>query len=250
MPDGPDVKKSVSQEIREARIDLGMTQPELADAIGVEARTVQRWENGRSRPNAQSQALLREELGIDLEIDRTTQPGQPQKRSAHRAASVPLEEAMGRHGEAWADLEVWRIRNGYSYTMMADALDIHRVTYSTWVSERHSHLTNESTAEKARDLIGHPVAFDPTRNAIRARLHNLTPWRLCGPGLRLKWLRMVLGISSAALSGSAGVTTYVVDNVESSGSRRSCEFLVRSLGFPSSALDANTLDDAILMRSV
>jgi len=37
--------------IRELRLDLGMTQEDFAFEIGVSDCTINRWENGRNRPN-------------------------------------------------------------------------------------------------------------------------------------------------------------------------------------------------------
>ena len=45
--------------IAEARRRLGMSQSELADLMGVSARTLQDWEQGRRKPTGAAQTLLR-----------------------------------------------------------------------------------------------------------------------------------------------------------------------------------------------
>lgn len=41
----------VSKLIRELRLALGLTQEQLAVALGVTYSTINRWENGRSKPS-------------------------------------------------------------------------------------------------------------------------------------------------------------------------------------------------------
>ena len=55
-------KSTIANEIKEKRIRLGMTQKELADAIGLPKngdRTIRRWENGETKPSKlEEKALL------------------------------------------------------------------------------------------------------------------------------------------------------------------------------------------------
>ncbi|MBI4454524.1 MAG: DUF3883 domain-containing protein [Acidobacteria bacterium] len=56
-----------SSRIRQLRIKFGLTQTRLADLLGVSFVTVNRWENGQSRPSAQArqQITLAEKFGIE-----------------------------------------------------------------------------------------------------------------------------------------------------------------------------------------
>ena len=46
-------------EATEARIKLGMSQPEFARMLGVSVRTLQDWEQGRRKPSGAARALLK-----------------------------------------------------------------------------------------------------------------------------------------------------------------------------------------------
>lgn len=46
------------QEIKNLRSDLGTTQAELAEIVGVSSGTVARWETGGRIPNQHAQAIL------------------------------------------------------------------------------------------------------------------------------------------------------------------------------------------------
>jgi putative transcriptional regulator len=46
-------------DVRRLRDQLGLTQSEFADMIGVSIRTLQNWEQGRREPEGPAKALLR-----------------------------------------------------------------------------------------------------------------------------------------------------------------------------------------------
>jgi len=46
-------------DVRRIRAELGLSQSEFADLLGVSARTVQDWEQGRNQPGSPAAALLR-----------------------------------------------------------------------------------------------------------------------------------------------------------------------------------------------
>ncbi len=48
-----------SEEIRQLRRDLDLTQDDLADRLGVRRGAVGHWETGRSKPGGPAQQLLR-----------------------------------------------------------------------------------------------------------------------------------------------------------------------------------------------
>lgn len=45
-------RRKVSKEIKNLRKQLGITQQEMADALGVSFATVNRWENGKTIPSS------------------------------------------------------------------------------------------------------------------------------------------------------------------------------------------------------
>ena len=54
------VEEPLSGVIRYLRQQLGMTQEELAQALGITVGTVSRWEKGRFRPSRLARALILE----------------------------------------------------------------------------------------------------------------------------------------------------------------------------------------------
>src|SRR5438067_1306529 len=47
-----------SQAVKQARLDHGLTQEELAERVGVDVRTIQRWEAGTQKPHLSTQSLF------------------------------------------------------------------------------------------------------------------------------------------------------------------------------------------------
>lgn len=58
---------TVSERIRGERHRYGLTQKELAALIGVDTKTVIRWEAGRSRPTDRHLLRLVRVLGVSLD---------------------------------------------------------------------------------------------------------------------------------------------------------------------------------------
>lgn len=52
----------LGERIRAARVEARVTIRELAEATGVEQRTVARWQQGRSRPSYERLALIAQRL--------------------------------------------------------------------------------------------------------------------------------------------------------------------------------------------
>jgi len=50
-PQAPNKIPTLYMEIKEARLALGLTQKEFADAIGVSVCAVNRWENAHTHPS-------------------------------------------------------------------------------------------------------------------------------------------------------------------------------------------------------
>lgn len=53
--------------LKEKRIDLGLTQEELASKLGVNPRSVRRWENGEQKPARSTKKHLELLLGCKLQ---------------------------------------------------------------------------------------------------------------------------------------------------------------------------------------
>lgn len=56
-----------TENLRERRIYMGMTQVDLANAIGVSDRTIQKYEAGRAIPNSEILSSLADALNISLD---------------------------------------------------------------------------------------------------------------------------------------------------------------------------------------
>ena len=62
--------------IRAARKALGLTQIEVALAVGVSINSIKLWEHGGVRPTEDNERKLREALGLGTEeTDATDKPG-------------------------------------------------------------------------------------------------------------------------------------------------------------------------------
>ena len=77
-----------AEEIRSRRLELGLTQAELAQRLGVTANTVARWERGNLRPAHPAQVARRL-----ARIGRTNGTSQPTSARQHRSASRTAENS-------------------------------------------------------------------------------------------------------------------------------------------------------------
>ena len=83
------MSQSISDRIRLARIDAGLTQTELAGKLGVTQSTVNRWEGGRHDPSRETSIRIADILGVTVEWielgDRGqgTGPDSPVTRKTH-----------------------------------------------------------------------------------------------------------------------------------------------------------------------
>lgn len=75
QPDAAASEEQLSAVIRYLRQQLGMTQEELAQALGITVGTVSRWEKGRFRPSRLARALILEfarthNVSVSLKLSR------------------------------------------------------------------------------------------------------------------------------------------------------------------------------------
>ena len=74
-PTSKDVRRHVGREIETARQRLGMSQKQLADAVGISARAIDSIERGESRPDGPTLFDIAHVLGVEvLEFFRTLYP--------------------------------------------------------------------------------------------------------------------------------------------------------------------------------
>lgn len=92
---------TIGEKIREARVNAGLKQTQLADMLGVHSVTVNRWENGKSKPRAEELENLTNILSafsvgngqqppasnVASEPEKTLNPGAPSTMS-HRAGEL------------------------------------------------------------------------------------------------------------------------------------------------------------------
>jgi transcriptional regulator with XRE-family HTH domain len=86
-----------SEQIRQLRRHLGLTQQQFADLLGVSFVTLNRWENGQTRPSALGQEKLRQ-AAAGLAADRVTASAP----STATPANVPVPERLDFLGDAEA----------------------------------------------------------------------------------------------------------------------------------------------------
>ena len=90
--------------LREARLDRGMTQAELAERIGVVKSTVAGYETGRSEPNMEKFAQIMSVLDIDANsllrdemAGECAQAGSPSSEALRLAGQFDRLDGHGKH---------------------------------------------------------------------------------------------------------------------------------------------------------
>jgi transcriptional regulator with XRE-family HTH domain len=67
MPDWVHARRrEIGNRIRDARLDVGLTQMQLAERIGRDHRTIHRWEYAQRVPDLSDLLLLADALGVPL----------------------------------------------------------------------------------------------------------------------------------------------------------------------------------------
>lgn len=57
----------MGKKLREARLAAGMTQQQLADALGCKVKDVSRWENGHVEPGVLTVKKMAQALGCSMD---------------------------------------------------------------------------------------------------------------------------------------------------------------------------------------
>ncbi len=58
--------KAFGQEIRNARVEVGLRQEDAAEELGVSTQTIRNWESGRSEPSEENKQRLAERYGVQV----------------------------------------------------------------------------------------------------------------------------------------------------------------------------------------
>jgi HTH-type transcriptional regulator/antitoxin HipB len=104
-------KDVIGQNIRAARRAKGLTQAGLGEALGVEAPSVNRWENGKSQPRAELIPKIEKVLGISLYSNAPLE----------NSSSLTMSEFAGLKQRV-KELEVYMIKGKNSQPLSADSL--------------------------------------------------------------------------------------------------------------------------------
>ncbi len=92
--DPTDIDRIVSERIYSRRMELEMSQPELADRVGVTFQQVQKYENGKNRVSAGRLYEIARALGVTIQYFYEAAPRLPQTRRG------VAEDAAEFHGPA------------------------------------------------------------------------------------------------------------------------------------------------------
>ncbi|TAA48937.1 DNA-binding transcriptional regulator [Shinella sp. JR1-6] len=71
-------------DIKELRASLGVTQSQLAEALGLDQSTISNWENGHQNPRGPAKKLLKSLTRDDFFVS----PSKPSKRAEARESTV------------------------------------------------------------------------------------------------------------------------------------------------------------------
>ena len=58
--------KAFGQELRNARVEVGLRQEDAAEELGVSTQTIRNWESGRSEPSEENKQKLAEKYGVEV----------------------------------------------------------------------------------------------------------------------------------------------------------------------------------------
>lgn len=68
-----EILDNFTKDMRKKRLEMGMTQKELAKSVGVTAKTIQNYENGKTVPNVELMKKILAELSLSVtfEVDES-----------------------------------------------------------------------------------------------------------------------------------------------------------------------------------
>jgi len=198
--------------VRRLRVAIGLTQPQLADRVGVTLFEICRWETARMQPQARVLQKLAKALGVSpARLVAVYKPASPGRR-------VPLKRPAGPETLGWRIHRV-RLAAGVTRAELARRLRINWVQVNRWSDVRRTDMWVAMLIAIARALGCRPADLLPgTRFAPRfARSgRSAKPGALpngIGPALRHARLRR--GLSVATLAGRSILTGGAVRHMES-----------------------------------
>ena len=70
---------TIGERIRGLRREKGMTQKQLADAIGIDDATIRKYESGKLNPKIETIEKIAEGLGVQPDLIRKREPGMTER---------------------------------------------------------------------------------------------------------------------------------------------------------------------------
>ena len=83
-------KEEIGQVIKESRLSAGLTQKQVAEALGRPQQTIASWETGKSQPDANTLFVLFQVLGRS--VDEAFGFSKNEKKSPSTAEAAPGED--------------------------------------------------------------------------------------------------------------------------------------------------------------
>lgn len=68
-----EILDNFTKDVKKKRLEMGMTQKELARSVGVSVKTIQNYENGQTTPNVELMKRISMELSLSIifEVDES-----------------------------------------------------------------------------------------------------------------------------------------------------------------------------------
>jgi len=113
-----DLPSNFSERVKRLRGSVGLTQSQLAELLGVSFASVNRWENGQSRPSTFTwqRILAAEEHGLDALLNQTTVRRADPADGSVRASDTPLNFDFTGNSEIVRTVsEAHRLTYGYIF---------------------------------------------------------------------------------------------------------------------------------------